>query len=425
MYKRSLYELSEAVDCLAQEEMNNGWNRMKILVVCQHYAPEPFRITEICEDLVNRGHEVVAVVGLPNYPSGIVPKEYRWFQRRRERIHGVEVRRCYEIGRRNTKLGLAVNYVSYMVSASWKALWMRRDYDVIYAYSTSPVLMSLPAALLRCFTRKKLVIYVLDIWPACLAAMGVYDGSILYAFMKRVSKWVYRKADLLLISSKRFRQYLSTVHGIDVLQENYLPQFADAPFDSLPQKTSHETLRLVFAGNIGRVQGVQTLLHSANILRDEDIHWYFLGDGSDYKACVALMKELHLEEKVTFYGRRPLMEMPSFYAMADAMLVSMRDDISVNDTLPGKVQSYMAAGKPILGSIAGETADIVREAACGLCAPPEEPQAFAQVVREFKASPQKEQMGKNAKAYSDMHFSKKRHMDKLETLLFSMTCKEG
>ena len=96
---------------------------MKILVVYQHYPPEPFRIGEICEDLVKRGHQVTTVVGLPDYPTGKIPREYRFFRRRREVIHGVEVRRCFEIGRRNTKIGLAANYISYMVSASLKVLF--------------------------------------------------------------------------------------------------------------------------------------------------------------------------------------------------------------------------------------------------------------------------------------------------------------
>lgn len=127
---------------------------MKILVVCQHYWPENFRVTEICEALVERGHQVTALVGLPNYPTGIIPKEYKHFKNRRQVRNGVEIRRCFEIGRKPGKIGLAINYVSYMVSAGIKALFLKRDYDVIYAFSTSPVLMSLPAALLRCFSQK-------------------------------------------------------------------------------------------------------------------------------------------------------------------------------------------------------------------------------------------------------------------------------
>jgi len=120
---------------------------MKILVICQHYWPEPFQITEICEELVARGHEVTAVVGLPNYPSGVIPIEYKHFRNRNQVKNGVHINRCFEVGRKNSKLGLAINYCSYMFSACHKVLWLKHDYDVVYAYSTSPVLMSLPAAL--------------------------------------------------------------------------------------------------------------------------------------------------------------------------------------------------------------------------------------------------------------------------------------
>ncbi len=390
---------------------------MKILVVCQHYWPENFRITEICEDLAARGHDVTAVVGLPNYPSGVIPPEYRHRRNRRQERNGVHIRRVWEVGRKSGKLGLALNYVSYMTAASLKLLFMRRDFDVVYAFSTSPVLMSLPASLLRCVSRAKLMIYVLDIWPACLAAMNVYEGSALYAFMKRVSRWVYRKADRLVYSSKRFKDYLHAVHGIDVPEEDYLPQFADSLFDVLPETPPSDRLNLVFAGNIGKVQGVETFIRAAVLLRGEPIRWHILGDGANLPACQALVNELGLGETVTLYGRRPLADMPVFYAMADAMLVSMRNDISVNDTLPGKVQSYMAAGKPILGSIAGEAPLIIAEAACGLCAPPDDPAAFAAVVRDFMRRSDRKQMGENARLYYQRHFTKQGHMDRLEAML--------
>ena len=393
---------------------------MKVLVVCQHYAPEPFQVTEICEDLVRRGHQVTAVVGLPNYPSGIVPKEYKWFRKRREYQNGVEIRRCFEIGRKNTKIGLAINYVSYMISASWKVLFLKRDFDVVYAYSTSPVLMSFPASLLRCVCKKKLMIYVLDIWPACLAAMNVYEGSWLYAVMKRVSKWIYQRADVLTYSSKRFQGYLERVHGIRVSDEDYLPQFANDLFSLSPQSGKDEVLNLVFAGNIGKMQDIQTFIRAADILRNEPIRWHILGDGSDFEACVALTKTLALEGIMTFYGRLPLEDLPHYYSMADAMLVSMRNNISVNDTLPGKVQGYMAVGKPILGSIMGETPYILEQAQCGLCAPAENPEAFAEIVRQFLILPSREQMGKNARDYYENHFTKTHHMDRLELLLKKM-----
>ena len=358
---------------------------MKILVVYQHYYPEPFRIHEICEDLVGRGHSVTALVGLPDYPTGKVPREYRFFRRRRENINGVDVRRCFEIGRRNTKLGLAANYCSYMISASVKALFLKHDFDVVYAYCTSPVLMAVPALVYRAFFKTKVVLHVMDIWPACLAAMNVREGSLLYAFMKRVSRRIYAKADMLLYSSRRFQTYLKNIHHIDVPDENYLPQFADDVFGALPDAEPSPYTELVFAGNIGRVQSVETLLRAAAILQNEPIRWHILGNGANYEGCLCLAKELKLDEKVILYGRRPIAEMPKFFAMADALLVSMREEEYVTCTLPGKVQSYMAAGKPILGSIGGEAEDVISEAQCGLCAKSDDPEAFAEVVLAFMA----------------------------------------
>jgi len=393
---------------------------MKILVICQHYWPEPFQITEICEELVARGHEVTAVVGLPNYPSGVIPIEYKHFRNRNQVKNGVHINRCFEVGRKNSKLGLAINYCSYMFSACHKVLWLKHDYDVVYAYSTSPVLMSLPAAFLRCFSSKKLMIYILDIWPACLAAMNVYEGSMLYALMKRVSHWVYAKADRLVYSSKRFQGYLQQVHHLYVPDEQYLPQFADDLFDTLPERVPAQGWNFVFAGNIGKVQNVETLIMAAYLLKEEPIHWHILGDGSNHEACVSLVEKLGLTGIVTMYGRKPKADMPAFYAMADAMLVSMKSDSCVNDTLPGKVQSYMAAGKPILGAIAGETPYIVAQANCGFCAPPEDPSAFADVVRAFIARNDQLLMGENAKRYYQANFTKQGHMDKLESMLIAL-----
>ena len=255
--------------------------------------------------------------------------------------------------------------------------------------------------------------------------MNVGEDALLYRFMKRVSRWVYRRADMLIYSSKRFQGYLRDVHGIEVPDAQYMPQFADDVFRApLPPKPASKVVNLVFAGNIGKVQAVEVLIRAAALLRDLPIRWHIVGDGSNEAACRELAASQGLGDTVVFYGRRPLEDMPAFYAMADAMLVSMRDDISVNDTLPGKVQSYMAAGKPVLGSIAGETAYVVEQAGCGFCAPPDDPEAFAQVVRRFLSCTDREAMGERGRAYYDAHFTKRDHMDRLEALL-TFACGRG
>lgn len=401
---------------------------MKILVICQHYWPENFRVTEISEELVRRGHQVTALVGLPNYPTGNIPEEYRHHQNRRQVRNGVEIRRCFEIGRKPGKVGLALNYVSYMLSACHQTLWMKKDFDVIYAFSTSPVLMSLPGAFLRTFwPKKKLLIYIMDIWPACLAAMNVPETALLYRFMKRVSRRIYDRADRLTYSSKRFQQYLKETHGIIVGDDDYLPQFADGVFEQkLPEKQPNEWTNLVFAGNIGKMQSVDTLIRAAALLKNEKVRWHIIGDGVCEEECRRLADELQLGQQVRFYGRRALEEMPGFYTMADGLLVSMKNDPLVSDTLPGKVQTYMAAGKPVLGSIGGEAAYVIGQAKCGLCAPPENPEALAEMVRAFLACGEEERraMGKRGRIYYEANFTKQRHMDHLEALLKELAGEE-
>ena len=129
---------------------------MKILVICQHYWPENFRVTEISEELV-AARPSGDRFGRPAQLShaAVIPEEYRHHRNRRQVRNGVEIRRCFEIGRKPGKVGLALNYVSYMLSACHQALWMKKDFDVIYAFSTSPVLMSLPGAFLRTFSASK------------------------------------------------------------------------------------------------------------------------------------------------------------------------------------------------------------------------------------------------------------------------------
>ena len=401
---------------------------MKILVICQHYWPENFRVTEISEELVRRGHQVTALVGLPNYPTGNIPEEYRHHQNRRQVRNGVEIRRCFEIGRKPGKVGLALNYVSYMLSACHQALWMKKDFDVIYAFSTSPVLMSLPGAFLRTFwPKKKLLIYIMDIWPACLAAMNIPETARLYRFMKRVSRRIYDRADRLTYSSKRFQQYLKETHGIIVGDDDYLPQFADGVFEQkLPEKQPNEWTSLVFAGNIGKMQSVDTLIRAAALLKGEKVRWHIIGDGACEEECRRLADELQLGQQVRFYGRRALEEMPGFYTMADGLLVSMKNDPLVSDTLPGKVQTYMAAGKPVLGSIGGEAAYVIGQAKCGLCAPPENPEALAEMVRAFLACGEEERraMGERGRIYYEANFTKQRHMDHLEALLKELAGEE-
>lgn len=208
-----------------------------------------------------------------------------------------------------------------------------------------------------------------------------------------------------------FRQYLEDEFGVEDEGIEYLPQYAEGLFEPLPFKESTEVTDFVFAGNIGEIQSIDTIIRAAERLKNEPVHFHIVGGGTDLERLQGIAKRL---DNVTFYGRRPLDEMPEFYAKVDAMLVTLKADPVLSLTLPGKVQSYMAVGKPIIGSIDGETAEVIKEAKCGFCGKAGDVDKLVENIRRFMNSNDKEQMGMNARDFYEEFFARDKFMDKLE-----------
>lgn len=388
---------------------------MKILVVCQYYYPEPFRVNDICEEMVKRGHEVTVVTGEPNYPEGQIYKGYEEHAHADEIINGVKVHRCPIIPRKTGTLYRLLNYFSYPHEAKKYIRNLTasdgKPFDVIFVNQLSPVMMTEPAIVYKRKHGTPVVMYCLDLWPESLVAGGVSRGSVIYKAFHRISKRIYRGMDRILITSRMFRGYLEEQFGIENEKVEYLPQYAEGLFEKLPYKTPGGETDLVFAGNIGEVQSVDTIVKAAEMMQDQKVHFHIVGSGTDLERLQGLTKEL---KNITFYGRRPLEEMPEFYAKADAMLVTLKADPVLSLTLPGKVQSYMAVGKPIIGAIDGETAEVIKSAECGYCGKAEDVDALVQNIKEFVETDHKKQMGENARAFYETYFARDKFMDKLE-----------
>lgn len=391
---------------------------MKILVVCQYFYPEQFRINDVCFGLVEMGHEVTVLTGLPNYPSGIVHSDYRWGRKRQENISGVEVIRAPLVGRGQSTFQLSLNYLSFALAASVKALFLQREFDVILVYQLSPITMAIPALRLKKLTGRPMLLYCLDLWPESISAVGIGHESPIYDILLTVSKSIYRGADRIAVSSRMFEKYFQNIIGFDG-SITYLPAYAESLFDEIePNRDSDGVTNLVFAGNIGEMQSVETIIMAAGKLRERnDIRWHIIGGGSALERCKMLATEMELEN-ITFYGQRHISEMPLYYSMADAFLVTLKANRIISYTLPGKVQSYMAAGKPIIGAIDGETRLVIDEADCGLCCAAEDYSSLARIVKDFAEQKDKHlHYGANARAYYDEHFRKEDFMEKLVKLL--------
>lgn len=392
---------------------------MKILVVCQYYYPEPFRITDICEELVRRGHEVTVVTGTPNYPEGVIYPGYEKGQRKEENINGVSIHRCFTIPRGSGALYRLLNYFSFAISSS---LFIKKckasdgkPFDVVFVNQLSPVMMGQAALTYAKKYKVPTLLYCLDLWPESLIAGGITRGSLIYKVFHKISKKIYTKMDRILVTSRLFADYFKNEFSISESNTEYLPQYAEGIFDKLPPKTDTSTIDLMFAGNIGTAQSVQTILETAELLKGEfdNLYWHIVGSGSDLERLQKTAEKKGLTN-IIFYGRQPLEKMPEFYQKADAMLVTLQKDPVLSLTLPGKVQSYMAVGKPIIAAIDGETATVIDEAQCGYCSPAQEAAALAENVRRFIASKDKQAMAQNAYRFYCEHFSKDRFFCRLE-----------
>ncbi len=389
---------------------------MKILVVCQHYYPEPFRISDMCEELVRLGHEVTVITGVPNYPMGKIYDGYKKGKNRRENINGVDVHRCFTIGRRSGILFRVLNYYSFAISSKLYAMKMRDEFDVVLAYQLSPVMMANAGVAYKKKHGKKLVIYTLDLWPESLAVGGIKAGSLPYKYFHGVSGKIYQTADEILVSSKKFINYFKEQFGISDEKLFYMPQYAEDMFsDIVSEKEDKPTVDLLFAGNVGKAQSIDTIIEAANLLKDKkELRFHIVGEGSELDNTKKLAQSYNLEN-VIFHGRHPLEKMPAFYGKADALLVTLEKNPIISRVLPGKVQSYMAAGKPLIGAIDGAAKEVIEESGCGFAAEAENSEQLAGKIREFCAltAQRRETLGKNAREYYDRYFTKNIFMNTL------------
>ncbi|MFE4525528.1 glycosyltransferase family 4 protein [Cytobacillus firmus] len=393
---------------------------MKILVVCQYYYPEPFRISDICESLVKKGHDVTVLTGLPNYPEGRVPDEYRKGKKRQEVIDGVKVLRSFEIGRGNNNFKLFLNYFSFLVSGSLKALLTKEKFDVVLVNQLSPVIMGIPAIVYKRKHKKKVLLYCLDLWPASLAAGGISESSFVYKLFMKLSKWIYNSVDSIAVTSIMFKEYFNGPLGIIEKDIEYLPQYAEDLFIESVEVPKNGKYNFVFAGNIGDMQSVKTIVQAAYELRERtDMIFHIVGDGSMLEECKELSNQLKLIN-IIFYGRKPVSEMPQFYGLADAMLLTLKNDKTISYTLPGKVQSYMAARKPIIAAINGEANRVIEEANCGFCCDAENYKELANLIVRFCDSDNKEKMAKNSYDYYIKNYNKEKFMSVLENTLINL-----
>lgn len=385
---------------------------MRVLIVSQHFWPEGFRINDIARSLRDQGIEVEILTGKPNYPAGQVFDGYQAQGCVQETFDGMPVHRVPLRPRGRGAIGLARNYLSFILNGAVFAprLLRGRTFDAIFVYATSPVLQALPALYVGWRKKTPVAVWVQDLWPESLSATGYVKNRHLLKAVEYVVRYIYKRTTLLLVQSEAFFAPVGKLAPSTPIR--YYPNSVDDSF-AKPVTGPVEALTglgegfsVMFAGNIGSAQAVEVIVEAATLLAAQsDIHFVVVGDGSrrDW-----MLKEVEARglTNVHLPGRFPSERMPGFMQQASALLVTLADEAIFAATVPNKVQAYMAAGRPIIASMNGEGARLVLAAGAGVAAPAEDAAALADAIMKLRAMPatMRDQMGANGRAYYRANF---------------------
>lgn len=400
---------------------------MRILVVSQYFWPENFRINDLVAEFVARGHAVTVLTGLPNYPDGEVFAEFRAGPDRYGEFAGATVVRVPMLSRGRGGRRLVANYLSFALAASLLGAWRMRGraIDVIFVFEPSPVTVGVPAIVLRGLKRAPVAFWVLDQWPETLVAVGAARSRAVLAVVGRLVSFIYRRCDLLLAQSRSFIPQIRRYAGSRP-QVEYFPSWSDstsatagtARAPEVPERAGVFTV--LFAGNIGDAQDFPAVLEAAERLRERaDIRWIVVGDGRRADWLGEEVRRRGLSERFALLGRFPLERMPSFFASADALLVSLKAEPIFAMTIPGKLQSYLAAGRPVLAMLDGEGAELVARSGAGLvCGAGDAAGLAANVARlAGMSADERAAIAERGRRLSGDEFDRGRLIDRLEQWL--------
>lgn len=412
---------------MLDEHRRSARNPLRIAVVSQYFHPEDFRINDLVTELAARGHDVHVLTGNPNYPSGRFASGYGGIRPRRERYGDVKVVRVPLAARGNgSGLRLVINFVTFAISSSLLGpFYLRGKFDVVFTYQVSPVTVAVPTLVLARLKRAASVMWVQDLWPETLLAMGVFNGRIMRRVVTKATSFLHRGMTRILIQTPVFRTSIEQ-QGVNSDRIVYVPNWAEAHFEpvAVPQDAPERQefrpgFNVLFAGNIGDAQGIDTIVGAMKELSDlDDLHWIVLGDGRRSSWLRSQVAASDHPERVHLLGRKPLESMPTWFALADVLVATLKADPVFRSTIPSKLQSYLACGRPIVAGMDGEGARVIDDSQSGATAPAGDAKALAAAVRRIYDSSSEERatMSANARSYYLTHFERNEVISTIEEI---------
>lgn len=390
---------------------------MKILIISQYFYPESFRVNTLAKELVRRGHSVTVLTGYPQYPYGEIYDGYGYDIPYDKEWNGVNIQRLKVKPRGHNALGLLSNCVTFVTEGN---KWVKKcdeKFDIVYVFEVSPVTVGLPAVKYRKKFGSPMLFNVQDLWPEnVIEVLGINNKLIIGVINKIVDK-IYNNSDRILCSSNGF---VKNIEGRGVSSERlvFWPQFCETPdYDRLekPECFDENYFNVVFTGNIGFAQGLDLLVNTAELMRDKAVKFYIVGDGRAKEELSELVIDMKLSDKIFFVGKVSEHEANCYVKFSDCAYLSFSDSKLFDLTIPAKLQTYLACGAVVLGAAGGESADIIKNAECGLVAL-KNPSDVAEKIEVLMnmSDENRNEFKKNSLAYFNSNFKMSKVVDDLE-----------
>lgn len=396
-------------------------NRKKhILVVSQYFYPENFRINDICQEWVKRGYVVTVVTGIPNYPKGAFFSGYGFCKRRHEFWNGIEIYRIPLIPRGSGSLGMALNYVSFMLSGVLAGKLINIKADYVFSFEVSPMTQVLAGISFAKRMKVPHYLYVQDLWPENVVSVTGINNPVLIKPIDKMVDYIYKNTDEIFATSPSFVDAICNRKvPVERNKVHYWPQYAEEFYKpsekkKIPEIPDDGSFKIIFTGNIGTAQGLQILPETAELLKDEKIKFVMVGDGRYLDEFTREVSKRNVKSKFVMIPRQPAEKIPEFLAACDVAFLSFADDELWAMTIPAKLQSYMACGMPIIAAAEGETKRIIESANCGVCSEIGNSQKLARNIITIK-NQDIYQMKLKARKYFENHFCKQILMDEIDS----------
>lgn len=396
----------------------------KILVVSQYFFPEQFRINDICNSWIERGYDVTVLTGIPNYPQGDFFEGYGFNKRRNENLNGINIIRIPIIPRKKSSMTMALNYLSFVISGWFWKLFNKENFDMVFIYEVSPMTQALPAVWIAKKLKIPCYIYVMDLWPENFEIITGISSPLVITPLNKMVDYIYKNCNKIFTASESFKKNIQS-RGVDPEKVFFWPQYAEEFYHTRATKSKKiifdDKINITFAGNVGMAQGLEILPIIGQRLKKENVNVRFniVGSGRYLETLINEVTKNALQEYFNFLEPVPPTEISEIFSASDFSFVSLQKNEIFSMTIPAKLQSSMACGKPILLSASGESKDIVIKAECGYASDAGDVNHLIENIKKIVKLDKKqiEKLGNNSRNYFENNFEKEKLLDSMDSFL--------